>query len=71
MKEYCGEAALYVDPNNFNDIAEKMMLVFKDEQKRKELIQNGKAEIEKFFGKESEDFLLELIANDAKIKSSN
>ena len=66
LKEYCGDAALYVDPNKFNDIAEKMMLIFKDEQKRKELIQKGKLEIEKFSVKKEDEILFELIENEAK-----
>lgn len=33
-----GDAALYINPDNFEDIAAKMMLVFKDELKRSELI---------------------------------
>jgi glycosyltransferase involved in cell wall biosynthesis len=60
LKEYCGDAALYIDPGNFNDIAEKMMLLFKDEQKRKELIKKGESEIEKFSGKERDKILFAL-----------
>ncbi|MEO8820944.1 MAG: glycosyltransferase family 1 protein [Ginsengibacter sp.] len=66
LKEYCGDAALYVDPNNFNDIAEKMMLLFKDEQKRKELIQKGKLQIEKFLNEKRSEILFELIEHEAK-----
>ena len=36
-----GEAALFVNPENFEDIAQKMMLVFKDENKVKELVNAG------------------------------
>ena len=39
--ETCGDAALYSNPDNFEDIAEKMMLLFKDENKRNGLIQKG------------------------------
>lgn len=42
LKEYCGEAALYADSEKPNDIAEKMMLLFKDEQLRKALIAKGR-----------------------------
>ncbi len=66
LKEYCGDAALYIDPNNFNGIAEKMMLLFKDEQKRKELIEKGKLQIEKFSGKKRDGILFELIQKVAK-----
>lgn len=41
LQEICGEAALYFNPADFNDIADKMMLVFKDEDKRNELIARG------------------------------
>ncbi len=37
-----GDAAIYVRPDNFRDIAEKMMTLFKDEKKRSELISKGK-----------------------------
>lgn len=66
LREYCASAALYVDPNNFNDIAEKMMLLFKDEQKRKELIGKEKLEIEKFSDETRDEILFELIKNEAK-----
>lgn len=36
-----GEAALYVNPESFEDIAQKMMLVFKDEDNAKELVKAG------------------------------
>jgi glycosyltransferase involved in cell wall biosynthesis len=66
LKEYCGDAALYVDPNNFNDIAEKMMALFKDEQKRKDLIQKGTLQMEKFSDTKREEILFNLFENEAK-----
>jgi glycosyltransferase involved in cell wall biosynthesis len=36
-----GEAAIYFNPENYEDIAQKMMLVFKDEQKAKQLVKAG------------------------------
>lgn len=42
MEEVAGEAALYFDPNDHSDIADKMMLVYKDENLRKDLIEKGK-----------------------------
>ena len=42
MSEICGNAALYINPNDFNDIADKMMMLFKDEDKRNQLIIKGK-----------------------------
>jgi glycosyltransferase involved in cell wall biosynthesis len=41
MAEICGDAALYADPENFRDIAIKMMLIFKDENLRKALIERA------------------------------
>lgn len=42
MQEIAKDAVLYADANNYNEIAEKMMLLYKDENLRKELIQKGK-----------------------------
>jgi glycosyltransferase involved in cell wall biosynthesis len=42
LPELLGEASLFFDPNNFEDIADKMMLVFKDEDRVKELVSQGK-----------------------------
>ena len=42
MQEITKDAALYADVNNHTDIAEKMMMLYKDENLRKELIQKGK-----------------------------
>ncbi|MGN6249228.1 MAG: glycosyltransferase [Ginsengibacter sp.] len=61
LKEYCNEAALYVSATNINDIAEKMMLLFKDEQKRKELIEKGEIQIEKFSKNSEVETLFDLI----------
>lgn len=41
MQEVCREAALYCDPLQPSSIAEKMMLLYKDEKLRKELIEKG------------------------------
>jgi glycosyltransferase involved in cell wall biosynthesis len=42
MEEIAGEAALYFDPSDHKDIAEKMMRIYKDEPLRNQLIENGK-----------------------------
>jgi len=42
MEEIAKDAALYADPESFEDIAAKMMLIYKDEKLRKELIEKGK-----------------------------
>ena len=41
IPEICGDAALYCNPDDFNDIAEKMIVLYKDENKRDELIKKG------------------------------
>jgi glycosyltransferase involved in cell wall biosynthesis len=42
MKEIFGDAVLYSNTADINDIADKMMLLFKDENKRNELIAKGR-----------------------------
>jgi len=41
LASLCGDAALYCNANDFENIAENMMLVFKDEDKAKEMIEAG------------------------------
>ncbi len=40
--ELCGDNILYVSSDSFEAIADKMMLLFKDENKRNALIEKGK-----------------------------
>jgi glycosyltransferase involved in cell wall biosynthesis len=42
MEEIAKDAALYADAENFEDIAENMIRIYKDENLRKELIEKGK-----------------------------
>lgn len=42
MEEITKGKALYADANNYNDIAEKMMILYKDESLRKKLIDEGR-----------------------------
>lgn len=42
MQEIAGDAALYADADNYQDIADKMMLLYKDESLRSRLIMQGK-----------------------------
>ncbi len=48
MPEICADAALYADPENFKAIAVQMMLLFKNETTRNELIEKGKQQAEKY-----------------------
>ena len=43
MQEIAGDAALYADPESFHELAEQMMLLYKDERLRQQLIQKGKS----------------------------
>ncbi|MEO6254867.1 MAG: glycosyltransferase [Ferruginibacter sp.] len=57
----CGNAALYADPADFTDIAEKMMLIFKDEHKAAALVQAGKALLQQHQWHISADLLMKSI----------
>jgi len=43
MQEVAGDAGLYFNPNEHEDIADKMMLIYKDENLRNQLIEKGKS----------------------------
>jgi glycosyltransferase involved in cell wall biosynthesis len=66
MEEIAGNAALYVDPENFEDIAQKMMLVFKDETFRNKLIDNGKLRVDQLREQHTHDPIWESILNGVK-----
>ena len=42
MQEIANEAALFADAISYDDIAAKMMMLYKDEKLRKQLIENGR-----------------------------
>lgn len=48
LPEAGGDAALYVDPENVSDIAEKMEKVLGSDSLRKEMIEKGKEHVKKF-----------------------
>jgi glycosyltransferase involved in cell wall biosynthesis len=48
MPEILGGDALYVDKHDHKDIADKMMLIYKDENLRKQLIENVKEQVKKY-----------------------
>lgn len=48
MPEVGGEGALYVDPNNVEDIKEKLNQVLKDENLRRDLIKKGFLNVKRF-----------------------
>lgn len=61
MEEAAGDAALYFDPNDHQDIADKMMLIYKDENLRNRLIEKGKSKAEKYNWEESAELFWECI----------
>lgn len=48
IPEISGEAALFANPGSYEDIADKMMLLYKDEQLRSSLITKGKEQAKKY-----------------------
>lgn len=48
MQEVAGNAALYFDPENHSDMAEKMMLIYKNENKKNELVKKGATQVLKY-----------------------
>lgn len=61
LPSICGDAALFADPENFTDIAENMMLVFKDEVKARALIKAGYARLQQYQGDKMADLLMHSI----------
>lgn len=57
MPEIVADAALYADAENFKDIAIKMMMLFKDENLRKVLIEKGILQVKKYDWNESAGLL--------------
>jgi glycosyltransferase involved in cell wall biosynthesis len=66
MQEVAGEAGLYFDPNNYMDIAEKMMLIYKDETLRNGLIEKGKFLVNRFDWQQNADRLWNIILKTAQ-----
>jgi glycosyltransferase involved in cell wall biosynthesis len=60
-KEICEDAAIYFDAESYKDIAEKMMLIFKDETLRSEIINKATVRIKKFNWEKSSFALLAAI----------
>jgi glycosyltransferase involved in cell wall biosynthesis len=56
-----GEAALYVNPESHEDIAQKMMLVFKDENKANELVKAGNELLQQYQANKTADLLMQCI----------
>jgi glycosyltransferase involved in cell wall biosynthesis len=61
MEEICADAALYFNPNDHADIAEKMMMIYKDETLRSRLIEKGGGIAPKYSWQRTADLLWESI----------
>ncbi len=61
LPSVCGNAALYCNANDFENIAENMMLVFKDEGKAKEMTEAGAEQIKKYNGDKAAELLMQSI----------
>jgi glycosyltransferase involved in cell wall biosynthesis len=67
LPEICGDAALYANSSDFNDIADKMMLLFKDEDKRNELIIKGLQQATQFNREKTAVRIWELLADSTNL----
>ena len=67
--EFCGDAALYFQPADHKDIAEKMMEIFRDESLRKELVNKGKTRVQNFNWSDTADAFWKVIENTAAASS--
>lgn len=57
MQEIAEDAALYFNPNTHEDIADKLMLIYKDESLRNKLIEKGKTISAKYSWQRTADLL--------------
>jgi glycosyltransferase involved in cell wall biosynthesis len=62
FREICADAALYANPDSFEDMADKAMLIFKDENIRDELIKKGKQQMLLYDWDKTADLLWDTIA---------
>lgn len=61
MQEIAEDAALFADANNAEDIAEKMMLIYKDENLRRNLIKKGEVTANKYSWQRTAELLWQTI----------
>jgi glycosyltransferase involved in cell wall biosynthesis len=66
MQEIAGESALYFDPASHQSIADQMMLVYKDESLRAELIQKAREESAPYSWERTSELLWQCIEKAAK-----
>lgn len=68
LPEAGGEAALYVDPLDTEDIAKKMSVLIKDDKLRREMIEKGLKQVRKFSWEKTARQTLEVLEEAAKNK---
>jgi len=61
MQEVAGDAGLYFNPNDHVDIADKMMLIYKDEKLRNELVRIGQTIASRYNWELAADLLWQVI----------
>lgn len=61
LPEAGGEAALYVSPKDVDDIAEKISLLVTDKKMRKDMIEKGKEQVQKFSWKKAAKETLDVL----------
>jgi glycosyltransferase involved in cell wall biosynthesis len=71
MQEIAEEAALYFDPHDPVSIADQLMLIYKDETLRKDLIEKGKSISEKYSWDRTAGLLWQSIVKAAEMKKVN
>ena len=69
MKEVATDAGLYFNPHNYEDIADKLMMIYKDESLRSSLIEKGKMVSDKFSWTQTANLLWQSIMEAAEAKS--
>jgi glycosyltransferase involved in cell wall biosynthesis len=61
MQEVAGDAAIYFDANDHADIADKMMMIYRDENLRKQLIEKGKERVQLYTWEKSAELFWQSI----------
>ncbi|RYZ53020.1 MAG: glycosyltransferase, partial [Chitinophagaceae bacterium] len=68
MEEISGGAALYFDPDNVDDIAYKLMFIYKNEGERKELIEKALPLSEQYTWERTAALLWEAVERTSDVK---
>ena len=66
LPEAGGDAAMYVDPEDVSDIAEKMVKLISDDKLRKEMVEKGKKQVAKFSWEKTAKETLKVLEQVAK-----